>query len=99
MDRYRVTTNGGIILARSTSLENVQTVILANAKIPVYVRSLTSSTHQGWVFEIIGPVVIFTWHGSIQSDTTAEEWCPWMLQLRRAVMRVRNPTSTEGTSP
>lgn len=93
--KYRVTTNGGTVLMRGVSLETAQATVLANRSIPVYVRS-NCPTHTGWVFELIGGTVIaFTWFGMIQDDNQAEIHCPWMLTLRRAVLRAIDPITNK----
>lgn len=96
--RFKVTTNGGCMLLTTGLLENVQACILANRHLPLYVRCTSLPIQQGWVFEIVGNVVIFTAYGEIKDDTVTEEWCPWMLQLRRAILRLSTPSPTEGTT-
>lgn len=95
--KFKVTTNGGFLLIATTKLENVQAIILATRTIPVYVRTNTD-VQAGWVFECIGPSIIFTWHGQIQTDEQAEIWAPWMLTLRRAIERALNPSPSKEPS-
>ena len=93
--KFKVTTNGGQPLIRNVSLETAQATVLANRTIPTYVRS-NGDTQQGWVFEHAGHgVILFTWHGTPASDELTEQYCPWMLTLRRAVERVNPSPSKE----
>lgn len=93
--KFKVTTNGGIVLMRNANLVTVQATVLANRTIPVYVRS-AEPTHAGWVFESAGHgVILFTWHGTPASDELTEQYCPWMLTLRRAVTCVDPSPSKE----
>jgi len=98
--RFKVTTNGGIPLLPSGTLAQAQHTVLANRTIPVFVRSIGSydGIQHGWVFEVIGNVVVFTAFGEIKDDETTEQWCPWMLTLRTAVLRAILPTTAEGTT-